>query len=223
MHTNVRNFGFIKKAVSLLLVTAFVVTNVAAQSFAPTHPSPAVHTNIEPFTTDLTQLGRNGRLSPNLNFDRDATRLIEMLGKGVNAQPVLIDESGIAAESAAKQLASRIAAGDAPRSLRDVSIGKLETSILFSNIPNRKSASEAATSILDAAIASNGSQILYIDDLASIADLGDAGITLINAAREGKLRIIGGNSPAAYAKFIASQPEAAEIFTRIDLNAAEDT
>src|SRR5690606_718427 len=146
MHTNVRNFGFIKKAVSILLVTAFVVTNVAAQSFAPTHPSPAVRSN-EPFTTDLTQLGRNGRLSPNLNFDRDATRLIEMLGKGVNAQPVLIDESGIAAESAAKQLASRIAAGDAPSSLRDVSIVKLETSILFSNFSNRKAASEAATSI----------------------------------------------------------------------------
>src|SRR5690606_28200397 len=132
------------------------------------------------------------------------------------------DESGIAAESAAKQLASRIAAGDAPSSLRDVSIVKLETSILFSNFSNRKAAGEAATSILDAAIASSGSQILYIDDLASIADLGDAGSKLITAARDGQIRVIGGNSPAAYAKFLAAHPEAAEIFTQIDLNAAAD-
>src|SRR5690606_38622870 len=95
-------------------------------------------------------------------------------------------------------------------------------SILFSNFSNRKAASEAATSILDAAIASGGSQILYIDDLAGIAELGDAGRTLIAAAGEGTIRVIGGNSSAAFAKFLASHPEAAGIFTQIDMNAAAE-
>src|SRR4030095_7177354 len=102
------HFSFVRKTISLFLLTAFVLTNVVAvQVFAggggTTKPASAA------FTTDLTQLGREGRLRQSPNFETTVNQVVEVLEKGGSSQPVIVDENGSVQDEIVEQIAIRIA------------------------------------------------------------------------------------------------------------------
>ena len=84
----------IRKAISISLILSFALANLAAtQAFASTTRDQQSSSKVEneSLTTDLTQLGRQGRLQENLNLEAEAIQLIKVLGgKGVR-QPLILD------------------------------------------------------------------------------------------------------------------------------------
>src|ERR1044072_2959948 len=67
------HFSLTRKTISLFLLVAFAMTNVVSVSIlaAGTSNDPARTT----FTTDLTQLGREGRLRKTTNFEKETNQV----------------------------------------------------------------------------------------------------------------------------------------------------
>src|SRR4030095_13213958 len=146
----------IRKAISISLILSFALANLAAtQAFASTTRDQQSSSKVEneSLTTDLTQLGRQGRLQENLNLEAEAIQLIKVLGgKGVR-QPLILDEKNENQDILVEQVAIRIANGSLPR-LADKQILKLEAPTLFSHANSEMEAEARLNSIIDKAIAS---------------------------------------------------------------------
>src|SRR3954447_27065817 len=122
---NLRSFVS-RGTITAILLLSLLLPNVAVlQAFAsgPPRGSETIETTI---ITDLTQLGRNGRLRVNPSFDKDASRLIDALVKGGSRQPILLDELGQIQDLVVEQAALRIASNNVPAELRGRSLVKLE-------------------------------------------------------------------------------------------------
>ena len=138
------HFSLTRKTISLFLLVAFAMTNVVSVSIlaADTSNDPTGST----FTTDLTQLGREGRLRKTANFEKEINQVLEVLDKG-ESQPVIVDQNGNVQDEIVEQIAMRIANGNVPESLRAKSVVKLETGKLVS-----KANSEAELNVIVGAI-----------------------------------------------------------------------
>ena len=90
------NHSILSKAISLTLLYTFIFTNiVAVGAFAANNNESSSNSSATAsFTTDLTQLGRDGRLRENLNLENDTLRLVKVLAGGGQRQPVIVDEKG---------------------------------------------------------------------------------------------------------------------------------
>ena len=113
----------------------------------------------------MTQLGREGRLRQNPSFEKETAKLIEVLGNDGTRQPVIIDETGNYRDIVVEQLAIGIAAGNVPDALKDKTILKLETPVVFSNARSNAEATTLVNTVLDKALAAKGRTILFVDEL----------------------------------------------------------
>src|SRR6188768_2588067 len=106
----------IRKAISFTLVFCFAAANLAVtQAFAATKDAASNEAvSTEGLTSDLTQLGRQGRLQENLNLETETLQLVKVLeAKGLR-QPMIVDEKGESQDALVEQLAIRIANGSLP-------------------------------------------------------------------------------------------------------------
>lgn len=85
------------------------------------------------YTTDLTQLGREGRLREDLSYEQAVTRLFKVLTEGNTRQPVIVSDDAAVQATVVEQVALRIANGSAPEKLASKTILRIETATLFSN------------------------------------------------------------------------------------------
>jgi ATP-dependent Clp protease ATP-binding subunit ClpA len=108
--------NLVRRTIASLLIVAFVTANAATAVFASANASAPVTRTIETqgLTTDLTQLGREGRLRENLNLEAETLQLIKVLGGNGSRQPMILDEKNEVQDALVEQLAIRIANGNAP-------------------------------------------------------------------------------------------------------------
>ena len=158
-------------AAVLVVLASFFVSNIVAASPAGdgSKTKAVVRTTaLTTYTTDLTQLGREGRLRENLNFDTETNRLMNVLGKGGVRQPVMLNDDKAAQETIVEQLALRIANGTAPADLLAKRVVKIETASLFSNAKTAADADAALTAIIQSAVSSKKGTIIYADELTNL-------------------------------------------------------
>src|SRR5215204_2196191 len=90
----------ISKTIALLILFSFILTNTfAAQTYLNKKVNDAKkfsgdYPALSKYTTDLTALARDGRISVNPNFEREADLLVKSLTNGDSRQSVILDESG---------------------------------------------------------------------------------------------------------------------------------
>ena len=111
------HFSLARKTISLVLLAAFVVTNVVAVRTLAGNGSTTSSSASATFTTDLTQLGHEGRLRQSPSFESYINKVIEVLEKGGNKQPVIVDENGSVQDEIVEQIAIRTVKGDVPEKL----------------------------------------------------------------------------------------------------------
>jgi len=167
------------------------------------------------YTTDLTQLGHDGRLRENLNFEAETTRLMKMLGKDSGRQPVLLNDDKANQETIVEQLALRIAKGNVPTDLLNKKVIKLETAFLFSTAKTPADATAALDAVLRGVIASRGQTIIYVDELSNLIASDEAKADLIKGVASGNLKIVGASGIDAYRQQIETKPEIATLFDGI--------
>src|SRR5438874_2921014 len=206
-----------RRLASIAVLASFVFSNVFAVYAIGGGDTKVVTKSpaTAKYTTDLTQLGREGRLRENLSFEKETLRLVKVLAEGGVRQPVIVDEDKAVQDSVVEQVAIRIARGSVPANLKDKSILKLETATLFSNALSEADLAKIIDSIVNDAIASKRQIILYVDELTNLVGSKAAKTKLFDSITAGKLVIIGGSSAVAFDEHIEAQPEIGGFFAGI--------
>ena len=174
-------------------------------------------TNTEPEATydvlkkygqDLVELAKQNKLDPVIGRDTEIRNAIRILSRKSKNNPVLIGEPGVGKTAIAEGLAQRIVRGDVPDSLKDHTIFSLDMGALIAGAKFRGEFEERLKAVLNEIKSSNGSIILFIDELHTIVGAGktegsmDAGNLLKPMLARGELHCIGATTLNEYRKYI---------------------
>ena len=160
------------------------------------------------YTTDLTELAREGSLDPVVGREEEIHRLVQILLRRKKNNPVLIGEPGVGKTVIVEGLAQRIANAEVPDTLTNKRVLLLEMSEVVSGSKFRGEFEERLKTIKDEVLAAQGQVILFIDELHTVVGAGnvegglDASNMLKSALARGQLRCIGATTLEDYKKHI---------------------
>jgi ATP-dependent Clp protease ATP-binding subunit ClpB len=175
---------------------------------------------LEQFGRDLTRMAAAGKFDPTVGRDAELRRILQILARRRENNPLLVGEPGIGRGTIVQALAQRIAAGDVPKFLVDKRIVALEMASLVAGAKLRGQLEERMRSILDAIRDSGGEVMLYLPNLSALSGekaSGGAGGMLAAALERGELRVIAKASPDEVRKAFDEDSEIARRFVAIDI------
>ncbi|MBE6426605.1 MAG: ATP-dependent chaperone ClpB [Planctomycetaceae bacterium] len=167
---------------------------------------------LERYGIDLVKRAREGKLDPVIGRDSEIRRVIQVLSRRTKNNPVLIGEPGVGKTAIAEGLALRIVESDVPQPLKNHSVIALDMGALVAGAKFRGEFEERLKAVLREVQESNGSIILFIDELHTVVGAGkaeggsDAANLLKPALARGELRCVGATTLDEYRKYIEKDP-----------------
>ncbi|MBV9116029.1 MAG: type VI secretion system ATPase TssH, partial [Acetobacteraceae bacterium] len=170
-------------------------------------PRPAGSGALDQFTTDLTAQARAGRIDTILGRDTEIRQVIDILTRRRQNNPILTGEAGVGKTAVVEGFAQRIAVGDVPPALREVSLRMLDLGLLQAGAGIRGEFENRLRAVIDEVKASPKPVILFIDEAHTLVGAGgaagqnDAANLLKPALARGELRTIAATTWAEYKKY----------------------
>ncbi len=186
---------------------------------------------LSKYGTDLVKRARENELDPVIGRDNEIRNVIRILSRKTKNNPVLIGEPGVGKTAIAEGLAQRIVRGDVPEGLKDKTIFSLDMGALIAGAKYRGEFEERLKAVLEEIRKSEGSIILFIDELHNIVGAGktegsmDAGNLLKPMLARGELHCIGATTLDEYRKYIEKDAALERRFqpVLVDEPTVEDT
>jgi type VI secretion system protein VasG len=167
---------------------------------------------LKRFTVDLTERARQGEIDPVAGRDEEIRQIVDILMRRRQNNPILTGEAGVGKTAVVEGFALRLARGDVPPQLKDVSLYTLDIGLLSAGASMKGEFENRLRSVIDEVQASPKPIILFIDEAHTLigaggaAGTGDAANLLKPALARGKLRTIGATTWAEYKKHIEKDP-----------------
>src|SRR6187431_3111289 len=162
---------------------------------------------LDHFCRDLTQLAAEGQLDPTIGRAKEIERVMEILARRKENNPVLIGEPGVGKTAIVEGLALMIANALCPDVLRDHRVLSLDMAAVIAGTKYRGQFEERLKAVMNE-IAQNKQIILFIDELHTLVGAGaaegaiDASNMLKPALARGELRCVGATTLNEYKKYI---------------------
>ena len=167
---------------------------------------------LKQFTVDLTEQARQGKLDPIVGRDEEIRQVVDILMRRRQNNPILTGEAGVGKTAVVEGFAHRIASGDVPPPLKDVTLRTLDVGLLQAGASMKGEFENRLRQVIDEVQASARPIILFVDETHTLigaggaAGTGDAANLLKPALARGKLRTIGATTWAEYKKYIEKDP-----------------
>jgi type VI secretion system protein VasG len=164
------------------------------------------------FSVDLTEKARKKEMDAVVGRDEEIRQLVHVLMRRRQNNPILTGEAGVGKTAVVEGFAQRIAAGDVPPALRDVSLRTLDIGLLQAGASMKGEFENRLRQVIEEVQASPKPIILFIDEAHTLigaggaAGTGDAANLLKPALARGTLRTIAATTWAEYKKHIEKDP-----------------
>jgi type VI secretion system protein VasG len=162
---------------------------------------------LDQFTIDLTAQARAGKIDPIVGRDVEIRQMVDILTRRRQNNPILTGEAGVGKTAVVEGLALRIADGDVPPALRDVTLRTLDLGLLQAGAGVKGEFENRLKSVIEETKASAQPIILFIDEAHTLIGAGgaagqnDAANLLKPALARGELRTIAATTWAEYKKY----------------------
>ncbi len=173
---------------------------------------------LEQFTIHLTERARAGKIDPILGRDAEIRQVIDVLTRRRQNNPILTGEAGVGKTAVVEGLALRIAAGDVPPALANVSLRTLDLGLLQAGAGVKGEFENRLKSVIEEVQASPQPIILFIDEAHTLigaggaAGQGDAANLLKPALARGELRTVAATTWAEYKRYFEKDAALARRF-----------
>lgn len=174
--------------------------------------------SLDQFTIDLTARAKEGKIDPVLGRDSEIRQVIDILMRRRQNNPILTGEAGVGKTAVAEGFALRIASGDVPDALKDVSVRTLDLGLLQAGAGVKGEFENRLKSVIEEVKASAKPIIMFIDEAHTLigaggsAGQGDAANLLKPALARGELRTIAATTWAEYKKYFEKDAALARRF-----------
>jgi type VI secretion system protein VasG len=167
---------------------------------------------LKKFCVDLTERARAGKMDPVSGRDEEIRQIVDILMRRRQNNPILTGEAGVGKTAVVEGFAQRLARGDVPPQLQEVSLLALDLGLLQAGASMKGEFEQRLRQVIDEVQASPKPIILFIDEVHTLvgaggaAGTGDAANLLKPALARGNLRTIGATTWAEYKKYIEKDP-----------------
>ena len=164
---------------------------------------------LEQYAKNLTMLAREGKLEPVIGREKEIRKVIQILSRKSKNNPVLVGKAGVGKTAIVEGLAQSIVEGRIPPILKSKQVLALDLSSIIAGTKFRGEFEKRLLAIRDEIIASNRSIILFIDEIHTLAEAGeasgalDADDILKPALARGDLQVVGATTNQEYDTYIS--------------------
>ncbi|MBW1803904.1 MAG: AAA family ATPase, partial [Deltaproteobacteria bacterium] len=176
------------------------------------HPSESGQTSsktpaLDQYTIDLTARARSGQIDPVQCREFEIRQIIDILTRRRQNNPILTGEAGVGKTAVVEGFAIRIARGDVPPSVKNISLRLLDLGLLQAGAGIKGEFEKRLKSVIEEVKSSPHPIILFIDEAHTMigaggpAGMGDAANLLKPALARGELRTIAATTWSEYKKY----------------------
>lgn len=192
----------------------------AAATGAPAKPAAGAGktANLDQYTINLTENAKKGKIDPVLGRDGEIRQVIDILTRRRQNNPILTGEAGVGKTAVVEGFALRVAQGDVPPPLRNVTIRTLDLALLQAGAGIKGEFENRLKGLIEEVKSSPTPIILFIDEAHTMIGAGgqagqnDAANLLKPALARGELRTIAATTWSEYKKFFEKDAALARRF-----------
>src|SRR5262249_34413151 len=185
-------------------VTSRPVSEAGAE---PTPRADGKTPNLDQFTINLTEKAAKGQIDPVLGRDFEIRQVVDILTRRRQNNPILTGEAGVGKTAVVEGFAIRVAQGDVPPSLKNVTIRTLDLALLQAGAGVKGEFENRLKGLIEEVKSSPTPIILFIDEAHTMIGAGgqagqnDAANLLKPALARGELRTIAATTWSEYKKY----------------------
>jgi type VI secretion system protein VasG len=190
----------------------------AAGEAAPARLKGGKTPNLDQYTVNLTESARRGKVDPVLGRDFEIRQIIDILTRRRQNNPILTGEAGVGKTAVVEGFAIRVARGDVPPPLKNVTIRTLDLALLQAGAGVKGEFENRLKGLIEEVKASPTPIVLFIDEAHTMigaggqAGQGDAANLLKPALARGELRTIAATTWSEYKKYFEKDAALARRF-----------
>ena len=181
------------------------------------------------FSVDLTEKARSSDMDPIVGRDEEIRQIVDVLMRRRQNNPILTGEAGVGKTAVVEGFAQRIAQGEVPPSLQDVTLRVLDIGLLQAGASMKGEFENRLRQVIEEVQSSPKPIIMFIDEAHTLigaggaAGTGDAANLLKPALARGTLRTIAATTWAEYKKYIEKDPALTRRFQVIKIEEPDET
>jgi len=174
--------------------------------------------NLDLYTYNLTERAKQGVLDAVLGRDFEVRQVVDILTRRRQNNPILVGEAGVGKTAVVEGFAMRIAQGEVPPVLRNVTLRTLDLALLQAGAGVKGEFENRLKGLIEEVKSSPTPIILFIDEAHTMigaggsAGQGDAANLLKPALARGELRTIAATTWSEYKKYFEKDPALARRF-----------